>query len=174
MVCELSGQVEFDYDRDQLLHVRMGAYTTNEDGLLHGHQVQLRSGGARGNEFTATDFELSDGTFKDDDLYQGVNCMFEFERCTARTATQEYMWGESDIAELSALGSLDDEIRRGLIQIDVGVWTGANHFLYVCTAPNLFQSLHDNGPFKHSLLHCQTHRAYSTSDDVRESVWQLQ
>ena len=198
-------QVEYDYDPLDGQHggnfVRMGTYTTNEDGLLHGHQVELRSEWPADGEttFTAKIFELRDGTFKDNYLHHGVEFDFDFTVRTARTITEQNLWSDSDIAQLSAHGSLDDEIHRGLDQIDVGVWNwgrgnSGNDCYYACSPLNLFQSLHDNGPFQYSLYRktrAGTNKfTYTFGDrtkeydydvydsergpDIQESVWRLQ
>ena len=161
--------------------VRMGAYT-NESGFLHGHQVVL----TRGRAYLGDDkmFVLSHGTFQNDCLHHGVEYTFDYTIKTARTLIQEGLWSESDI--LAHGHSLDDEIHRGLIEIDVGVWTfgtPSDDCYYKCFAPNEdhFQPLHDHGPFQHTLwrYHHESSSISSTLTicgprDVHESVWHLQ
>ena len=160
--------------------VRMGAYTTNEYGFLHGHQVVLTRGNARFGDDKY--FELCDGTFQDNCLHRGVEYKFDYTIQTARTVAQEYLWSESDIAQhiLARGHSLDDEIHRGLIEINVGVWTcgtPANDCYYKCFAPNedLFQPLHDHGPFQHTLYRFHDESLTICGPrDVHESIWRLQ
>ena len=64
--------------------VRMGAYTTNDDGLLHGHQVVLECEG-----YDQKRYMLRDGTFKDDLLHHGIEFSYDFTVRTVRMVLEE-------------------------------------------------------------------------------------
>ena len=99
------------------------------------------------------------------------------------------MFSESEIAQISARGGLDDAIHSGLIGIDVGVWNSnkmLNDCYYGCITPDPLQSFTDDGPFQHMLerLSIDVLRpwqalgsgdiSYSCGPWVQEGVWRLQ
>ena len=171
----------------------MGAYITNDDFLLHGHQVTLQK------EYDNKCYMLSDGTFKDDHLHHGIEYSYDFSVRTVRMVIEDEhqnMFSESEIAQISARGGLDDAIHSGLIGIDVGVWNSnkmLNDCYYGCITPDPLQSFTDDGPFQHMLqrraprgpgicsssargIYIPVHGdvSYSSGPWVQEGVWRLQ